>query len=130
MPLSTGELNARWGGGGGSYKHFDINAFKRDLEGVPWHGVENEDNIDDAVCTWNKLFSDIADSHAPVKRRRVRGALLPWMNTKINEAMQDRDYHHRKAIRLIASLIETLDGLASGHTASRGSRNTPGRFML
>ena len=25
------------------------------------------------------------------------------MNTKINEAMQDRDYHHRKAIRLNSS---------------------------
>ena len=24
---------------------------------------------------------------------------LPWMNTKINEVMRDRDYHHRKAIR-------------------------------
>ena len=83
-----------------SYKHFDINAFKRDLEGVPWHVIENEDNIDDAICTWNKLFSDTADSHAPVKRRRVWGVLLPWMNTKINEAMQDRDYHHRKAIKL------------------------------
>ena len=36
-------------------------------------------------------------------RRRVRGVLLPWMNTKINEAMQDRDYHHCKAIRLNSS---------------------------
>ena len=80
-------------------KHFDINSFKKDLEGVPWHLIENEDNIDDAVCTWNKLFLDIADSHAPVKRRRVRGVSLPWMNTKINEVMRDRDYHHRKAIR-------------------------------
>ena len=26
------------------------------------------------------------------------------MNTKINEAMQDRDYHHRKVIRLNSSL--------------------------
>ena len=82
-----------------SYKHFDVNAFKRDLEGVPWHVVGNEADIDDAVFTWNKLFSDIADSHAPVKKRRVRGVPLPWMNTKINETMQDRDYHHRKAIK-------------------------------
>ena len=86
-----------------SYKHFDINAFKRDLESVPWHVNGNEDNIDDAVCTWNKLFWDIADSHTPVKRRRVWGILLPWMNTKINEAMQDIDYHHHKAIRLKSS---------------------------
>ena len=29
----------------------------------------------------------------------MRGVSLPWMNTKINEVMRDRDYHHRKAIR-------------------------------
>ena len=48
-----------------------------DLECVPWHIIENEDNIDDAVFTWNKLFLDIADSHAPVKRRKVREVPLP-----------------------------------------------------
>ena len=31
------------------------------------------------------------------------GVLLPWMNNKINESIQDRDYHHRKAIRLNSS---------------------------
>ena len=39
-----------------SYKYFDTNSFKKDLEGVTWHLIENEDNIDNAVCTWNKLF--------------------------------------------------------------------------
>ena len=34
-----------------------------------------------------------------LKRRRVRGLSLPWMDTKINEAMQDRDHYHRKAIK-------------------------------
>ena len=82
-----------------SYRHFDVNAFIKDLESVPWHLIENEDHIDDAVMTWNKLFLDIADSHAPVKRRRVRGVSPPWLNTKIVEMMQDRDYHHRKAVK-------------------------------
>jgi hypothetical protein len=40
---------------------------------------------------WNKLFCDIADAHAPVR--------CQWMNSKISEAMQDRDYHHRKAVK-------------------------------
>jgi hypothetical protein len=48
---------------------------------------------------WNKLFCDIADAHAPVKRRRVKGTQVPWMNSKISEAMQDCDYHHRKAVK-------------------------------
>ena len=47
--------------------------------------------------TWNKLFSEIADSHALVKRRRVKGTLLAWMNNKISETIKERDWIHRKA---------------------------------
>ena len=39
-----------------------------------------------ALMTWNKLFSEVADDHAPVKRRRVKGTPLPWMNRKISDS--------------------------------------------
>ena len=77
-----------------SYENFDANLFNDDLRNVPWHIVENESNIDDALLTWNKLFSEVADSHAPVKRRRVIGTPLPWMNKKISETMKERDWIH------------------------------------
>ncbi|PFX25317.1 Retrovirus-related Pol polyprotein [Stylophora pistillata] len=82
-----------------SYKSFDENIFLADLNSVPWHVIENEEDIDDAVFIWNQLFSEIADLHAPVKRRRIRGVPLPWLNDKINEVMKDRDFHHRKAVK-------------------------------
>ena len=41
----------------------------------------------------------ILQTHAPVRKRRVHGVPLPWVNTKIREMMQDRDYYHRKAVR-------------------------------
>ena len=74
-----------------SYKYFNADSFLNDLEHVPWHVVEDEANIDDAVLTWNTLFSDVADVHAPIKKRRVQ--------SKIKESMRDGDYHHRKAIK-------------------------------
>ena len=49
-----------------SHKNFEPNLFNEDLENVPWHIVENEDNIGNALLTWNKLFSEVADDHAPV----------------------------------------------------------------
>ena len=73
-----------------SYKSFDTNAFNQDLASVAWHVVENENNIDDAVLTWNKLFSEIADAHANIKE---------MSRDKIREATRDRDYHHRKAVK-------------------------------
>ena len=80
-----------------SYKNYNRDDFLNDLNDVPWHLVDNEDNINDAVLTWNKLFSDVADNHAPIKKRRVNGINSAWMTSKISDAMRDRDYHHRKA---------------------------------
>ena len=82
-----------------SYNSFDTKAFNQDLASVPWHVVENENNIDDAVLTWKKLFSEIADAQAPLKKRHLKGEPVPWMNDKIRAAMRDRDYHHRKAVK-------------------------------
>ena len=50
-----------------------------------------------ALFTWNKMFSEVADQHAPVKRRRVKGTPLPWMNSQISDTMKERDWAHRKA---------------------------------
>ena len=61
---------------------------------VPWHIVENKSNIDDPLLTWNKLFPEVADSHAPVKRGCVKGTPLPWMNNKISETMKEGDWIH------------------------------------
>ena len=82
-----------------SYKNFGVNSFMADLNFVPWHVIENEDHRDDAVLTWNRLFLGVADLHAPVERQRIQGVPLPWMNNKINKAMKDRDFHHRKAVK-------------------------------
>ena len=76
-----------------------MNTFLADLNSVPWHVIENEEDIDHAVFIWNQLFSEIADLHAPLKGRRVRGVPLPWLNDKISEAMKDRDFHYREAVK-------------------------------
>lgn len=80
-----------------SCKNFNPTLFNDDLRNIPWHIVENEDNVDDALFTWNKMFSEVADQHAPVKRRRVKGTPLPWVNSQISDTMKERDWAHRKA---------------------------------
>ena len=56
-----------------SYKHFDADSFSWDLNNTPWHLVQNESSIDDAVLMWNKLFSDIPRAHVPIKKKKVKG---------------------------------------------------------
>ena len=55
-----------------SYKTFNINNFNNDLSNVPWHVIDNENDVDDALLTWNKLFTEVSDDHAPVKKRRIK----------------------------------------------------------
>ena len=83
-----------------SYKNFNTNSFIVDLNNVPWHVTESADNIDDAVFIWNKLFSEVANSHALVKRCRVKRLPVNWMNNKINEAMKDRDFTIAELLKL------------------------------
>ena len=40
---------------------------------VPWHLIEQEHNPDIAWDIWRHMFLDIADSHAPLKKKRVKG---------------------------------------------------------
>ena len=65
------------------------------------------------------MFSEVADQHAPVKRRRVKGTPLPWMNSQISDSMKERDWAHRKARKsnsarhwsMYAKLRNTVNGL-------------------
>ena len=50
----------------GSCKNFDANLFNNELRNVPWRIAGKESNIDDGLLTRNKLFSEVADSHAPI----------------------------------------------------------------
>ena len=45
------------------------------------------------------FFLTVADKHAPVATRRVRGFSVPWLTPSIKELMTERDYHHKKAIK-------------------------------
>ena len=83
-----------------SYKHFDVNSFNRDLNNVPWSILDIEENIDDALHTWNCLFSETADEHAPIKKRHVKGIPSPWMNNKISEQCETVITITRKPLKL------------------------------
>lgn len=60
-----------------SYKNYNRDSFVSELRQVPWHvAVNNHEDIDDCIYTWSKLFSEVAESHAPKRTSRVRGFLF------------------------------------------------------
>ena len=82
-----------------SLNNYSREDFVNDLKVVDWESVADKKDVDTAVFTWNKLFTNIADRHAPVRKARVRGVHCPWMNSRLSQAMSQRDYPHRRAIK-------------------------------
>ena len=66
--------------------------FLADLTVVPWSVIEQFDDVDDALDTWEKLFKEVVNTHAPLRERRVkRPRQLGWLTEEITEAMDKRD---------------------------------------
>lgn len=80
-----------------SFKNYNKTEFINDLNQVPWSVVDGVENVDDAVFLWERLFSEIANEHAPLKIKRVKGSKTPWVTSKLAEMKRDKDYHFRKA---------------------------------
>lgn len=58
-----------------------------------------ESNPEEAWNSFKDLFKSVADNHAPIMTRRVRGKSLPWITPDIKRLMKQRDYHHKKAVK-------------------------------
>ena len=58
------------------YKHYSKQEFLSDLRDIDWDQALKKDDIDSAVDDWNKLFTHVADSHAPIRKSRIKGSAL------------------------------------------------------
>ena len=79
------------------FKSYNKEAFLRDLSNLPWSIIESANDVDDAVFLWEGLFNSIANDHAPIKSKRVKGTKTPWVTNKLLEIRSDRDYHWKQA---------------------------------
>ena len=61
-----------------------------------WSVLDGFEDINEAVFAWTKLFNNVAEIHAPIKKRRVRGHRTPWMTSEVSELMKERDFHRKK----------------------------------
>ena len=85
-----------------NYKNYDTALFKDDLQHVPWDIPEQDkafETPDEVQNSFKDHFLTVADKHAPVITRRVRGETLPWLTPEIKNLMQEREHFHKKAIR-------------------------------
>ena len=75
----------------------DVDRLNADLDTAPWQVMDSLDDVDSQWDFWKKMFWDVADSHAPTKRARVRRKCPPWIDREIRILMRARSYYHKKA---------------------------------
>ena len=63
-----------------SYKKFDEVKFNDELNMAPFHVGLVFDDVNDSMWYHNKLLRDIADSHAPLKKKVIKRVQVPYMN--------------------------------------------------
>lgn len=68
-----------------------------DLSSAPWQVMDSLDDMDSKWHYWKKLFSEIVDTHIPLKKARVRRKSLPWITREIRVLMRARNYLCTKA---------------------------------
>ena len=66
------------------YKNFNPEDFCEDVSKVPWDTVRLFDHVDDQVSSFNKLFLEILDQHAPLKTFKAK-----YQKSRVNVS-QDR----------------------------------------
>ena len=75
-----------------SFKHFKNDAFIWDVINAPLDDVYNYTDPTEALDTWCRIFMKIVDTHAPVKKKRVKNDIMPpWLTANIRHEMRIRD---------------------------------------
>lgn len=78
-------------------KNFNADNFLHDLSNQPWSLIDMFSDPDDALDTFNKLFLQTLDAHAPYKQKRVKHKnQADWFNGDIANAMHKRDLAKKK----------------------------------
>ena len=74
-----------------SFKHYQPEKFYADIEQAPWSVLDVFDDVNDKLFAFNKLFCDIVDRHAPIKKIKIRGRPLPYVTDEIRHLMKARE---------------------------------------
>ena len=73
-----------------SFKHYNRDAFNRDISTAPWSVIDNFDDVENKLNAFHLLFNPILDNHAPIKRIKIRGRPNPYVTNEICALMKTR----------------------------------------
>ena len=62
------------------------------MSSVPWDIIKVFDDPDEILESWTDLFSNVVNSHLPIKQHRLKNKQQPkWLTSEIMDAMKNQD---------------------------------------
>ena len=74
-----------------SYRNFDDDIFLNDVQNIPFWISDVFEDEDDRLWSFGKLFSDVIDKNAPIKKRTLKKPSLPYMNSSLRRAIHKKN---------------------------------------
>ena len=66
-----------------SFKHYNRDAFNRDISMAPWSVIDNFDDVESKLNAFHLLSNLILDNHAPIKHIKIQGRPNPCVTDEI-----------------------------------------------
>ena len=79
-----------------SMKNFCENSFAIDMSHVPFHVCNVFDDVDDIYWAEDLLFTSVLNEHALLKTRYISKPQVPYMNSELRKAMNQRNMWRSK----------------------------------
>lgn len=73
------------------FKHFDNDAFHKDLLEINWDSIYYASHIDEKIHILNENIVNLFNIHAPLKTVRVNKPHAPWLTENLKKIMKMRD---------------------------------------
>ena len=81
------------------FNNFDSASFRCDISTQDWDRVNNYDDPNVIWDIWKNLFFQCVDKHAPLRTKRMRTSLSPWITPQLKKRMHYKNVLKVKAIR-------------------------------
>ena len=80
-------------------RNFHEDAFRADIERMPFHVSNVFDDIDDIYWAHSQMYQSVLNEHAPLKTKWVRNEQVPYMNSELHKTIHQRNMWRNKYFR-------------------------------
>ena len=94
-----------------NYAKYNHQTMKKDLHVHDWELLYRMSNANSAWLYLKDVLLCLFNKHAPIVEKRVKGNFCPWLNTEINQLMNERD----KALKKVRKQILQWTGKLTGN---------------